>query len=97
MTVGFQTVAVTVYGGVDATSYSLASGNTGDALRYEVEIDGRRIPVYIGQNPDGAIHTIEEVAKAMGCQANDRKTRTGSPPVDGSFNQIGLIDKGILR
>ena len=85
MTVGFRTIAVRVYGPVDATSHCLASGNTGDALRYEVEIDGRRNPVYIGQNPDGATHAIEDVAKAMGFQTNDRKTRVGSPPVKGGF------------
>jgi hypothetical protein len=79
MTVGFRTIAIRVYGPVDATSHCLASGNPGDVLRYEGEIDGRRNPVSIGQHPDGATHTIEDVAKAMGRQANDRKTRARSP------------------
>lgn len=50
----------------EVKNYAFATGRA-DAIRYEVEINGRRIPVYVPKNVshDGEVHSIHEVAKAL--------------------------------
>lgn len=43
-------------------------GGKADAVKYEVEIDGKKIPVFLPKKPDakaGEIHGIDEVAKGL--------------------------------
>jgi len=51
-------------------------GGKADALKYEVEIDGKKIPVWMPKNPDASMkyHSIEEVAKGLAAlPASSRK------------------------
>ncbi len=43
-------------------------GGKADAVKYEVEVDGKKIPVFLPKKPDakaGEIHSIDEVAKGL--------------------------------
>ncbi len=55
-----------VTGPTEVKDHSFHSGKA-DALRYEVEIDGKKVPVYMPKNPDPneTYQTIEEVAKSL--------------------------------
>lgn len=56
----------TVTGPEEVKNYGFASGKA-DALKYEVEVDGRKIPVYLPKNPDSNrnYHSIDQVAKGL--------------------------------
>jgi hypothetical protein len=57
----------TFTGPVEAPGHAFPAGNA-DALRYEVEIDGQRIPVFISKDQDpsrGDYHSIDEVARGL--------------------------------
>lgn len=56
----------TVTGPEEVKNYNFQSGSA-DAQKYEVEIDGRKIPVYVGKNqdPNQTYHSINEVAKGL--------------------------------
>lgn len=56
----------TVTGPVDTKDFAFRGGKA-DAKTYEVEIDGKKIPVHMPANPDKALeyHSIEEVAKSL--------------------------------
>lgn len=58
--------AYDITGPTDVSNYSFHSGPA-DALKYEVEIDGRKIPVYLPKNPDSSqnYHSIDEIAKGL--------------------------------
>jgi hypothetical protein len=63
----FQPRPFTLTGPQEVAGHPFASGKA-DALRYEVEIEGQRIPVFVAKNPDpskGASHSIEEVATGL--------------------------------
>jgi peptidoglycan hydrolase-like protein with peptidoglycan-binding domain len=55
-----------VTGPVDVKSYDFKSGKA-DALKYEVEIDGKKVPVYMPKNPSPSLkyHTIDQLAKGL--------------------------------
>lgn len=55
-----------ITGPEDVKDYGFKSGKA-DALKYEVEIDGKKIPVYLPKNPDSgrSYHSIDEVAKGL--------------------------------
>ena len=55
-----------VTGPTEVKDHGFQSGKA-DALRYEVEIDGKKVPVYMPKNPDPneTYQTIDEVAKAL--------------------------------
>lgn len=56
----------TVHGPTDVKDYAFKGGKA-DAVKYEVEIDGKKIPVHLPKDPDAAkkYHSIEEVAKGL--------------------------------
>lgn len=53
-------------GPTDVKNHAFKGGKA-DALKYEVEIDGKKIPVWMPKNPDASMkyHSIEEVAKGL--------------------------------
>jgi hypothetical protein len=64
---GLQARPLALTGPQEVADHPFASGKA-DALRYEVEIEGQRIPVFVAKNPDfskGAFHSIEEVATGL--------------------------------
>lgn len=55
-----------VTGPTDVKDYEFKGGKA-DALKYEVEIEGKKIPVFMPKNPDPAMqyHSIDEVTKGL--------------------------------
>ncbi|HZI12179.1 MAG TPA: hypothetical protein VE153_17480 [Myxococcus sp.] len=56
-----------LHGPKDVKSHDFRGGKA-DAVKYEVEVDGKKIPVFLPKKPDakaGEIHSIDEVAKGL--------------------------------
>ncbi|HYH94353.1 hypothetical protein, partial [Hyalangium sp.] len=78
----------TLSGPVEAPGHEFHSGKA-DALRYEVEIEGQRIPVFIGKDQDaqrGAYHSIDEVAQALSTLPPANRALVQQVNVDGNRN-----------
>jgi len=56
----------TLHGPTEVKDYQFKDKKI-DALKYEVEIDGKKVPVYVPKNPDPNLtyHSIDEVAKGL--------------------------------
>lgn len=54
----------TLHGPTDVPNHAFRSGAAA-AQRYEVEVAGRRVPVYVGNPPGANAHSITEVAKGL--------------------------------
>ncbi|MBN9687189.1 MULTISPECIES: hypothetical protein [unclassified Corallococcus] len=75
-------------GPTEVQGHSFPSGPA-DALRYEVEIEGQRIPVFVAKNPDasrGAFHSIEEVAEGLATLPPANRALVKQVDVDGKSN-----------
>ncbi|WNG57589.1 hypothetical protein F0U59_24630 [Archangium gephyra] len=78
----------TVSAPTEVSGHAFASGKA-DALRYEVEIEGQRIPVFVakGQDPSrGAYHSIDEVAQALSTLPPANRALVQQVNVDGNRN-----------
>ena len=78
----------TVTGPTDVKDYDGFASGKADALRYEVEIDGRKIPVYLPKNPDPneTYHTIDEAAKGLAALPAAVRNRVNSVKVEPGRN-----------
>lgn len=65
-----------VRGGVEVKNYRFASGRA-DAIKYEVDVGGRTIPVVVPKNVshDGEVHTIHEVAAGLASLPESSRSR----------------------
>lgn len=77
-----------IHGPTEVSGADFASGPQ-DALRYEVEIGGRRVPVSISRDQDasrGKYHSIDEVARALAVQPDGSVALVKEVRVDGHRN-----------
>lgn len=84
----------TVHGPTAVTNHAFASG-AANANRYEVEIDGRRVPVFMPQNPNSHQHTIDQVAQSLAslpaanrAAVNQVNVNPGTNPADPHWAQV---------
>jgi hypothetical protein len=77
----------TVTGPEEVKNHTFQSGKA-DADKYIVEVDGKKVPVYIakGQDASLAYHTIEEVAKGLASLPKASIDKVKSVLVDGKQN-----------
>ena len=77
----------TVTGPEEVKNHNFQSGNA-DAQKYEVEIDGKKIPVYTGkdQDPKETYHSIDEVAKGLAALPSASLEKVVSVRVDPKQN-----------
>ena len=54
----------TVHGPTNVANHAFASGNA-PARRYEVEVDGRRVPVFMPRTTNASDHSIDQVARSI--------------------------------
>ncbi|WP_257457752.1 putative zinc-binding metallopeptidase [Archangium lipolyticum] len=72
----------------DVKDFDFRSGKA-DAIKYEVEVDGKKIPVYMPKTPDksaGVIHSIDEVAKGLAALPASSRALVKQVVVDGKQN-----------
>lgn len=77
----------TISGPEEVKDFEFHSGKA-DALKYEVEIDGRKIPVYMPKNPDPnqTYQTIDEVARGLAALPQASRDRINSVQVNPQRN-----------
>jgi hypothetical protein len=78
----------TVTGPTDVAGYTGFASGTADALRYEVEIEGRKIPVFMPKNPSATetYQSIDEVAKGLAALPKAVRDRVDSVKVEPGRN-----------
>ncbi|MCY1041899.1 hypothetical protein OV208_11295 [Corallococcus sp. bb12-1] len=84
----FPTRPFTLTGPTEVQGHGFPSG-PGDALRYEVEIEGQRIPVFIAKDQDasrGSYHSIDEVAQGLSTLPPASRALVKQVDVDGKQN-----------
>lgn len=77
-----------ITGPTDVAGFDFPSGKA-DALRYEVEIDGRKIAVYLPKTPDpssGAIHSVEDMARGLAALPEANRALVNEVRVDPKRN-----------